>query len=412
MIPDFVARLRRAVGSEELLWLAGVSAVIVDDGRVLLVRSVEDAGWTIVNGILEPGEQPATGLCREVWEETALRVRVDELTAVTVSPEVRHPNGDRAQYLELTFRCTPLSGRARVNDEENHQVEWFPLDQLPELDERVLARIRRSVQPEPSAWFEPPSWQPPDEPAAPGTVTVVTITRGRPELLAGAMETVRRQRGAHVARHLFLVDDCADSAAVLAAASGDLVEHRMVPRAPGEVSGPERLARLRDLAAELADTRWITYLDDDNDWEPEHVDTLVAEALASGTEAVHSWRHMLNPDGTPYTEELFPWGADAEEMRREYWRRVSLGTIRPGSSVYRDDVATEVDGGEWLLSTELVRRTGFACELDEHDRRHRIGEDDKFLARLLDDGVPVSCTRRPTLLYSLGGDSNLRLRAT
>src|SRR4051812_501839 len=113
--PEFVRRLRAQVGGDELLWLPGVNAVVVDEyGQVLLHRRSDNGRWSLLSGILDPGEEPADGVVREVWEETGVVVEVERLSGVTVSPPRTHPNGDRVQYLELTFRCRLVSGHAHV----------------------------------------------------------------------------------------------------------------------------------------------------------------------------------------------------------------------------------------------------------------------------------------------------------
>jgi len=143
--PDFVKRLRAQVGGDELLWLPGVNAVVVDEAeRVLLHRRSDNGRWSLLSGILDPGEEPAHGVVREVLEETGVRVVVERLAGVTVSPPRTHPNGDRAQYLELTFRCRPVGGQAHVADEESIEVGWFSPSDLP-IDEssrrKVLAAL-------------------------------------------------------------------------------------------------------------------------------------------------------------------------------------------------------------------------------------------------------------------------------
>jgi hypothetical protein len=218
---------------------------------------------------------------------------------------------------------------------------------------------------------------------------------------------VARQCCDHIARHLILVDDCARTAGMLAGLRPELVQYIVVPRRAGQTTGVYRMAELRDLGADMADTPWLTYLDDDNEWAPTHVHELLAKAEQAGVRAVHSWREMTYRDGRPYLREVFPWARDEDAGRVEYQRRVELGAIVPGSHVYRDGMRTEVDGGEWLLATELVRRLRFQCVLEGDDWANRIGEDDKFQAKLLAAGVVVACTERPTLIYRLGGESNL-----
>jgi 8-oxo-dGTP pyrophosphatase MutT (NUDIX family) len=158
VIPDFVAALRAVVGPDHLLWLPGVNAIVRGtDGRVLLHRRSDTGEWSLLSGILEPGEQPAAGVVREVEEETGIRVVVERLAAVTVSPEVRHPGGDRAQYLELVFACRPADpGQvARAADDESLEVGWFSPDALPPVRESVRERIALALADEQRAVFTP-----------------------------------------------------------------------------------------------------------------------------------------------------------------------------------------------------------------------------------------------------------------
>jgi 8-oxo-dGTP pyrophosphatase MutT (NUDIX family)/GNAT superfamily N-acetyltransferase len=152
--PDFVLALRAAVGND-LLWMPGVSAVVLNDrGEVLLGLRADNGMWSLISGILEPGEQPAEGLVREVEEETGVVVHVEALTGAWTMPELAYPNGDRAQYLDLCFLCRYVSGEARVNDDESLEVRWFPPDALPPMPERSRVRLERALAHEGATWFE------------------------------------------------------------------------------------------------------------------------------------------------------------------------------------------------------------------------------------------------------------------
>lgn len=130
-VPDFVTALRAHVGTAPL-WLSGVSAVVLDDDRVLLGRRSDNGLWSVISGILDPGEQPAPAALREVREETGVEAHVLALASVLSGDLVTYPNGDQAQYLSLTLLCTYVGGEAHVADDESTDVGWFPLDALPE----------------------------------------------------------------------------------------------------------------------------------------------------------------------------------------------------------------------------------------------------------------------------------------
>ncbi|MGW0548893.1 NUDIX hydrolase [Streptomyces sp. Wb2n-11] len=152
--PEFIRELRATAG-HQLLFLPGVSAIVFDEaGRVLLGRRTDTGKWSVIGGIPDPGEQPAVTAVREVYEETAVECVAERVVLVQALKPVEYPNGDRCQYMDITFRCRAVGGEARVNDDESLDVAWFPVDALPDLSEFSLLRIKQAVTDEPT-WFEP-----------------------------------------------------------------------------------------------------------------------------------------------------------------------------------------------------------------------------------------------------------------
>lgn len=140
-IPDFVLALREKIGHDPL-WLSGATAVIIDDDQILLVRRAEDGEWSPVTGVVDPGEEPADTAVRESMEEAGVTVEAERLCSIGVTDPVTYGNGDRARYIDHTFRCRYISGEARVNDEETTDVRWFRLDEMPEMPAHFSDRIR------------------------------------------------------------------------------------------------------------------------------------------------------------------------------------------------------------------------------------------------------------------------------
>jgi 8-oxo-dGTP pyrophosphatase MutT (NUDIX family) len=122
--------------------------VFDDDGRVLLCQRADNGHWTVITGILEPGEHPAPGLVREIFEETAVVAETERIIAVGVVGPVTFPNGDICDFLDITFRCRYVSGQAQVNDDESIAVGWFGLDELPDMSEGNVQAIRLATEPE------------------------------------------------------------------------------------------------------------------------------------------------------------------------------------------------------------------------------------------------------------------------
>ena len=188
-----------------------------------------------------------------------------------------------------------------------------------------------------------------------------------------------------------------------------MVEHRD----PGDTSGPLRSAMIRNRGVRAAAGKWIAFLDDDNEFEPDHLTSLVTLGEESGLRAVHSWLKMLNCDGTPHITDTDPWRKDPEASRRRWVWAVAKGVRAPGSHVFRDrcdpldepDPVRSVDTGEWLLRRDLLIDLPLPVTYPTGGDAI-VSEDDRYMEELLRFGEPIGCSARPTLRYYLGGYSN------
>ncbi|MGN5632412.1 NUDIX hydrolase [Streptomyces sp. AC154] len=99
--------------------VAGV--VVREDGRVLVIRRADNGAWEAPGGVLELDERPEDGVCREVLEETGVKVDPVRLSGV-------YKNMERA-IVALVFLCRPVGGEEQTSAETS-EVRWFTREEV------------------------------------------------------------------------------------------------------------------------------------------------------------------------------------------------------------------------------------------------------------------------------------------
>ncbi len=277
-------------------------------------------------------------------------------------------------------------------------------------------RIQKSVKLAlPSPWTS--AAQGAGEPVAESDLTVIVLTRRRMHLLGRALRSLAAQRDMALTA-IVVVDECQPSVEYLEALPSSFGAIRSlgwvhVRREPGERSGPGRIALLRETAVSQVATSWSAFLDDDNVLETEHFPTLLQCAVHNPAPAAHSWRSLWTRDGRPYRlSGRHPWCRDPHAASRLLAQYEAAGIYRRHSHIVRDQVVPHcrsrsmVDTSEWILRTAFLIEMGFCQEYTVEDWHLGRTEDSKLLDQLVERGIPIPSTCRPTLRYYLGGYSN------
>jgi ADP-ribose pyrophosphatase YjhB (NUDIX family) len=102
-----------------------VGAVVVDEGRVLLVRRGTEpmkGHWTLPGGLVELGEPLEAAVVREVREETGLAV--EPLGLIELLDRI-HREGERVRfhYVIADYLCRVAGGELRAASDAD-EVRW------------------------------------------------------------------------------------------------------------------------------------------------------------------------------------------------------------------------------------------------------------------------------------------------
>lgn len=248
------------------------------------------------------------------------------------------------------------------------------------------------------------------------SITVITLTRRRIELLQRAISSIELQDITIPIKHLIVVDDCLETLSFLETIQPHKPHLQTIfsKRSTDDISGSQRCSTLRNWAVRQAKANWIAFLDDDNTFAPNHLSTLLDCARSSGVRAVHSHRKLLNSNGTPFLDTRFPWCRDQNQAQLVYTELVAKGVFSLGSNIVKDRVdpidsengVQMVDTGEWLLSRELLLEIPFPESYSTLDQENVVTEDDKLLQSLVSYDEPIGCSFIASLNYYLGGYSN------
>lgn len=115
--------------------LIGIGAIIVEQGRVLLIKRGKApllGAWSIPGGMLELGETIRQGAEREALEETGLRVRAIELLGVFERIVPDEENRTMYHYVLIDFLCERISGDLHASGDAA-DARWFTRSELDQL---------------------------------------------------------------------------------------------------------------------------------------------------------------------------------------------------------------------------------------------------------------------------------------
>ncbi|MEV0678075.1 NUDIX domain-containing protein [Actinosynnema sp. NPDC050436] len=114
-----------------------------DEGRILMIRRVDNDKYAIPGGQQEVGETLTQTAVREVYEETGVNIEIIGLIGLYSNPAhvIAYDDGEVRQEFSICFRAHPLSNNVRTSD-ESKEVNWVHPYQVNELDIHPSIKLR------------------------------------------------------------------------------------------------------------------------------------------------------------------------------------------------------------------------------------------------------------------------------
>lgn len=130
---DYIKKIRRKVGHDELI-LNYAGCIICDEQNRLLLQKRTDCGeWGFLGGMIEYGESAEEAAAREIKEESGLDVEVTSLYGIYSKYFAEYTNGDKAQTIVHVFRAEVIGGQLIDKNNETAELKYFNLNEIPPL---------------------------------------------------------------------------------------------------------------------------------------------------------------------------------------------------------------------------------------------------------------------------------------
>jgi ADP-ribose pyrophosphatase YjhB (NUDIX family) len=109
-----------------------VRGVVFQEGRILLVKELEDGGWTLPGGWADVCESPREAVCREIVEESGYLTQAVRLLAVYDRSKHPHLPPFPFHIYKIFIQCEITGGEA-CSSLETGGAGFFDKEALPEL---------------------------------------------------------------------------------------------------------------------------------------------------------------------------------------------------------------------------------------------------------------------------------------
>ena len=123
------------------------SVLIIRGNKVLLAKRAFEpfkGKYDIIGGFLKYGEDPLTGVLREVKEETSLEITILDILGIYMDTYGK----DGIETLNIIYIGKIVNGKMKASDDVA-ELEWFPINKLPKPAFKGQVKAFKDLQ----KWF-------------------------------------------------------------------------------------------------------------------------------------------------------------------------------------------------------------------------------------------------------------------
>lgn len=129
----------------EVSWRISAYVIVIQDDKVLLVKSKGEKVYDVPGGGIEIGESIEEAIHREVMEEAGAKVKIGQLID-TVEDWFYYKKGTYHQTIQLYYTAELDGEIGKPTDDDIHFVDFVPLVDiekyaLPDAVERALKKM-------------------------------------------------------------------------------------------------------------------------------------------------------------------------------------------------------------------------------------------------------------------------------
>lgn len=131
------------IPKEKLSFRPSVYAVLVDEGKILMVTVRSNGKYFFPGGGINVGEKMEDALKREVMEETGIKIKIEKFVHFKEDFFYWDP-GDKAYHMfNFFYICKPLTTKLvrdeEVNDDEAMEPRWVDIDKVKNTKDNIGA---------------------------------------------------------------------------------------------------------------------------------------------------------------------------------------------------------------------------------------------------------------------------------